>query len=105
MHRCVVTVMESSALDNAPVVRPLKPTQSEITQAVAALADAFEGDPFTGVLVGGDLSLDPEQLRANIQGALVEGQQSGIHLARALLRPRTNVQQDGINTWKGFRKG
>lgn len=35
------------------------------------LPTPFSGDPFTSILLGGDLSLESQELRANVRGALV----------------------------------
>ncbi|KDR72480.1 hypothetical protein GALMADRAFT_142805 [Galerina marginata CBS 339.88] len=52
----------------------LEPTGAEIDQVVEVFVDAFLGDPFSAILLGGNLDLAPQQLRANVQAALIGGQ-------------------------------
>ncbi|KAF8997489.1 hypothetical protein BDQ17DRAFT_1248543, partial [Cyathus striatus] len=46
----------------------------EVERALQVLIAAFEGDPFTKVLLGGDLSLVPHLLGLNLKTALPTGQ-------------------------------
>ncbi|KAF5318821.1 hypothetical protein D9619_010802 [Psilocybe cf. subviscida] len=65
-------VTSTAAVPSYPVVRHLaSASESEIEQITAVLVDAFEGDPFTSILLGGDLSLAPQQLRADVRAAFV----------------------------------
>ncbi|TFK41608.1 hypothetical protein BDQ12DRAFT_678231 [Crucibulum laeve] len=62
-----------------PVVHRLEtPSDEEIERVTEILVAAFDGDPFTNILMGGDLSLAPHQLRANARAAAVGGE---IHVA------------------------
>ncbi|KAF4616674.1 hypothetical protein D9613_008620 [Agrocybe pediades] len=58
-----------------PLVKDLiDPTESEIEQVVTVLIDAFDGDPFTSILLGGHLELAHAELLANVRAALIGGQ-------------------------------
>jgi len=53
----------------------------------------YAGDPFTDILLGGDLSLSPLQLRANVQAALIGGE---VHALSIGPEPANIV---GVSIW------
>ncbi|KAF9041359.1 hypothetical protein BJ165DRAFT_1530091 [Panaeolus papilionaceus] len=59
-----------------PSIKVFNPQSSEveILRSIDVLVDAFQGDPFTDTLLGGDLSLSSLQLGANIRAAVIGGE-------------------------------
>ncbi|KAF9476820.1 hypothetical protein BDN70DRAFT_897047 [Pholiota conissans] len=61
--------------DPYPLVKSLDSTSSdaEIKQCATILVEAFKGDPFSSVLLGGDLSLAPTEFDAQLRATLIGG--------------------------------
>ncbi|KAH9477741.1 hypothetical protein JR316_0009968 [Psilocybe cubensis] len=75
------------------VKRLVDPSEAEVEQATKVLVDAFKGDPFTNILVGGNMDLEPLQLGANIRAALIGGQ---VHVITLGPQPEDIV---GVALW------
>ncbi|KAF5318820.1 hypothetical protein D9619_010803 [Psilocybe cf. subviscida] len=60
-----------SELQYPSVRRLINASDDEIEQCTSVLCDAFDGDPFTSILLGGDVSLQPQEIRANVCAALI----------------------------------
>ncbi|PPQ64457.1 hypothetical protein CVT24_008467 [Panaeolus cyanescens] len=63
-------------MSSYPIIKLLhaQSTEAEIQRSVEVLNDAFQGDRFSAVLLGGDLSLSSLQLAANIRAAIIGGE-------------------------------
>ncbi|KAF8962329.1 hypothetical protein BDZ97DRAFT_1825649 [Flammula alnicola] len=88
-----MSLHESEKVSYPHVKRIVNPTGPEIDQLVTVLVEAFEGDPFSAILLGGNLDLGPSEIRANVQAALIGGQ---VHAILVGPNPTDIV---GISIW------